>query len=168
PDAVEARGMVVALGLELAAGMERRQDQLERGLLVLRMTVDRDATSVVGDRGGRAVLVQRDGDAIGVAVHRLVDPVVDHLPQQMMQAGRVRATDVPPRRAAPRLEAFQDQDALRGVARPHPLPPPPPPRFQTHHRARHLSSVATTCASRGTTPGIPRAARPIWNSPEHY
>src|SRR5262249_42896850 len=76
-----------------------------------------------------AVLVKYHGDAIGVAVHRLVDGVVDDLPHQMVQPGRIDAADVHGRPSAHRLETLQDQDVLRGVARRHALPVSRPPRI---------------------------------------
>ena len=41
-DAVQAAGRLVVAGLELAAGMEHREDHFERALLGLRMHVDRE------------------------------------------------------------------------------------------------------------------------------
>src|SRR5262249_43977588 len=55
-DAVQPAGVVVALGLELSTRVQRGEDQLEGGLLVLGVAVDRDAAAVVGDRGRRAIL----------------------------------------------------------------------------------------------------------------
>ncbi len=92
--AVQAARVVVVRRFELAAGVERRQDQLERGLLVLRVLVDRDAAPVVDDRARRAVLVERHADLVGVPVHGLVDRVVDDLPEKMVEARAVHAADV--------------------------------------------------------------------------
>ena len=62
-DAVQAAGVDVAVALaELAAGVQRGEDQLQGRLLVLGMHVDRDAAAVVGDGDGVAALVQRDRD----------------------------------------------------------------------------------------------------------
>ena len=47
---MEAPGDLVAAAAELAAGVEGGHDHFERGLLLLRMAVDRDATTVVLDR----------------------------------------------------------------------------------------------------------------------
>ena len=62
-----------------------------------------------------AVLVQRDADVRGMAVHRLVDRVVENFPDQMMQAGRADAADVHAGALANRLEAFEDGDVFGGV-----------------------------------------------------
>ena len=118
-DAVQAaRGLVVA-GLELAAGVEDREDDLERALAGLGMLVDRNAAPIVGDGERRAVGVQRDGDRRGVAVHRLVDGVVENLPGEVVQAGGADAADVHARALADGLEAFENGDVFRGVGRRH-------------------------------------------------
>ena len=65
-----------------------------------------------------------------VAGHRLVDRVVDDLPDQVVQAARVGGADVHARPPADRLEALEDLDAfgrVRGccaprATRPRPLP----------------------------------------------
>ncbi len=58
-DAVKAAGRLVVARLELAAGVEHREDHLERALLGLRMHVHGNAAAVVFDGDRRAVLVQR-------------------------------------------------------------------------------------------------------------
>src|SRR5262249_54297357 len=107
-DAVEPARMEVVRRLELAARVQRREDQLERRLLVLLVLVDRDSAAVVDDGARRAILVKRHLDLVGVLVHRLVDRVVDDLPEEMMQARRVDAADVHAGPLADRLEAFQN------------------------------------------------------------
>ena len=82
---------------------------------MLRVLVDGDAAAVVADGDARAVLVQRDVDLVGVAVHGLVDGVVDDLPDEVVQAGRAGAADVHARALADRLEAFEDGDVFGGV-----------------------------------------------------
>ena len=118
-DAVQAAGGLVVAGLELAAGMEHREDHFERALLGLRMDVDRNAAAIVfdGDRG--AVLVQGDADVRRMAVHRLVDRVVERFPDQVMQAGAADAADVHAGALANRLESLEDGDVFRCVIRCH-------------------------------------------------
>src|SRR5262249_55124473 len=87
---------------------ERREDDLERRLLVLRVLVDGDAATVVLDGDARAVLVERDGDLARVAVHGLVDRVVDDLPDQMMEPRAADAPDVHARAFANRLGPLED------------------------------------------------------------
>ena len=114
-DAVQAARGLVAAVLELAAGVEHREDHLEGALLRLGVHVHRDAAAVVGDGHRRAVGVQRHGDRRGVAVHRLVDRVVEDLPDQVMEAGRADAADVHARPLADRLQAFENGDVFGGV-----------------------------------------------------
>ena len=114
-DAVQPAGRLVVLPFELAAGVQRREDDLERARLRLRMLVHRNPAAVVLNRDRRPVLVQRDGDVRRVAVHRLVDGVVEDLPDEMMQPGGSDAADVHARPAADGLEAFENGDVFRGV-----------------------------------------------------
>ena len=79
------------------------------------MLVDRNAAAVVRNRDRRAVLVQRDGDVRGVAVHRLVDGVVEDLPDEMVQPGGADAADVHAGTLADGLEPFEDGDVFCGV-----------------------------------------------------
>ena len=60
--------------------------------------------------------MQRHGDGRGVAVHGLVDRVVEDLPDQVVQAGRADAADVHAGALADGLEAFEDGDVFGGVA----------------------------------------------------
>jgi len=113
--AVQAAGRLVVALLELAAGVEHREDHLHRALLRLGVHVDRHAAAVVGDGHRRAVVVQRDVDRRGVAVHGLVDRVVEDLPDEVVQAGRSDAADVHAGAFADGLEAFEDLDVFGGV-----------------------------------------------------
>ena len=115
-DAVQAARRLVVLAFELSAGVERREDHLERAGLRLRMLVDRNPAAVVLDRHRRPVLVERDGNIRGVAVHRLVDGVVEDLPDQMVKARRADPADVHAWPAADRLEALEDRDVFGGIA----------------------------------------------------
>ena len=80
-------------------------------------------------------------DRRGVAGHRLVDRVVDDLPDEVVQAALVGRADVHARPAADGLEALEDLDAGGGVVGAGrarlprvPLPPAParPGRFLGH------------------------------------
>ena len=118
-DAVQAARGLVVLALELAAGVEHREDDLEGALAGLRMLVDGDAAAVVGDGERRIVLVQRDDDRRRVAVHGLVDGVVEDLPGEVVQAVPADAADVHAGALADGLEPLQDGDVFRGVAAGH-------------------------------------------------
>ena len=54
-DAVQAAGDLVGVVVELAAGVERGEDHLQRALAGLGVDVDGDAAAVVGDRDRLAV-----------------------------------------------------------------------------------------------------------------
>jgi hypothetical protein len=83
-DAVQAAGDRVGLAAELATGVQGGEDYLDRGPLLHGMLVHGDAAAVVGDPDP-AVGEQRDLDPVAVAGERLVDSVVHHLLDQMVQ-----------------------------------------------------------------------------------
>jgi hypothetical protein len=84
------------------------------------MLADRHAAAVVLD-GDDAIGLDRDPDGLGLSGHRLVDRVVDDLPDQVMETARVGRADVHARALADSLEALEDLDAggvvVRGVPR---------------------------------------------------
>src|SRR5690606_35112040 len=91
--AVEAAGDLVALPAELAAAVELREGDLHAGQLLLLVDVGGDAAPVVDDPAA-AVGQEGDVDAGGEAGHRLVDGVVDDLPDAVVEAGGAGAADV--------------------------------------------------------------------------
>ena len=115
-DAVEAAGDLVALAAELPAGVEGGEHDLgRRGARELGMLVDRDAPAVV-DHPGPAVFQQGDFDPIGVPGHGLVDGVVDHLVDEVVQAARAGRADVHPGPFPDGFQTLQDCDVLRRVS----------------------------------------------------
>src|SRR5207248_11444894 len=116
----QATGDFVAAAAELAAGVQHGQHHLEGRSLLDLVHVDRDAAAVVGHRH-RAVLVDGDGDVVALPGQRLVDAVVDHLVDQVVEAAEVGAADVHAGPPTHRLQPFQDLDVGSVVARP--LPP---------------------------------------------
>jgi hypothetical protein len=92
------------------------EDDLEGALLRRRVLVDRNAPAVVFDREGGAVGVEGDVDVRGEPVHRLVDRVVEDLPDEVVQAGRSDAADVHAGAFADGVEALENGDVFRGVA----------------------------------------------------
>src|SRR5439155_8120877 len=108
-DAVQAAGHLVSGPSELAAGVEDRVDDLERGLPGLLLDVGRDATAVVRD-GDLIVRVDREVDAIARAVHCLIDRVVEDLAHEVMEAAQIGRADVHARPAANGLESLEDLD----------------------------------------------------------
>ncbi len=116
-DAVQPAGHLVAAAAELAACVEDRVDDLER-VLAGRVLPDRDAATVVDDLD-HVVGVDRHLDRRRVAGHRLVDRVVDHLPDEMMETSFVGRADVHAGAPADGFEALEDLDARRGVVTRH-------------------------------------------------
>jgi hypothetical protein len=108
---VQAAGELVVLVRELAAGVQRRQDHLDAGLLLLRVQVHGHAASVVG-HGQGAVGVQHHVDLPRVAGECLVDAVIDNLLGEVVGARGIR---VHARALAHRLESGQDLDGFRGI-----------------------------------------------------
>ena len=115
-DAVKTARDLVAVAAELAAGVELREHDRERGQALVLDHVDGDAGALV-DNGDRVVGVNRDVDHVVSAGERLVDSVVDHFVDEVVQPARTRRSDVHPGAEPNRLEAFQDRDVLCGVIR---------------------------------------------------
>ena len=113
-DAVQAAGDLVALAAELAAGVQLRQHDLERGGAGALDLVDRDAAAAVDDRD-RVVRVDRDVDGVVVARERLVDGVVDDLVDEVVEAPDPGRADVHARAQPDRLETFEHRDVLGRV-----------------------------------------------------
>ena len=112
-DAVQAARHLVAVVVELAAGVEHRQHDFGRRLAAL-VPIDRDAAAVVDD-GDRAVDVNRDVDLIAEAGQRLVDGVVDDFVDEMVQPGRTGRPDVHRRPLADGFEPLEDLDLVGAV-----------------------------------------------------
>ena len=92
----------------LPPGVQLGEDHLDAGQPGLRLLVDRDAAAVVVHLDG-AVGVQGDLDAVRRAGQRLVDAVVDDLPDAVHEPAGVGRADVHARALAHRLEALEDQ-----------------------------------------------------------
>ncbi len=107
-DTVQTTGHRVGVGVELATRVQLGHDHFDGGD-ALGVHAGRDATAVVDDLDA-PIGEQRDLDLRGVARHRLVDRVVDDLPDQVVQATLAGGADVHARAFANRLEAFQNRD----------------------------------------------------------
>ena len=106
---------LVGILVELPPGMELGHDHLGGRDPLLGMDVGGDAATVVDDGAG-AVGVEHHGDQIGMAGERLVDGVVDHLVDHVMQAGAVvGVADIHARPLAHGIEALQDLDRFGAV-----------------------------------------------------
>ena len=107
-DAVQAAGHLVATTSELAAGVEHGMHHLQR-VLAAGVLADRDAATVIHDLGA-AVGVNGDVDAGGDVGHRLVDAVVDHLEDELVQAALIGGADVHAGTLPDRGQALEDLD----------------------------------------------------------
>ena len=112
-DAVQTARHLVAVVVELAAGVEHRQRDFG-GRAAAAVLIDGDAAAVVHD-GDRVVDVDGDVDLIAVAGQRLVYRVVDDLVDEVVQPGGAGRADVHRRTLADRLEALEDLDLVRAV-----------------------------------------------------
>ena len=113
-DAVQPARHLVAVLVELAAGVQHGQRQLDTGNLFRRMDVDRNPAPVVVN-GDRVVSVDDDVDPRRVARHRLVDRVVHDFVDEVVQPARRGRSDVHPRPLANRFEPLQNLDVLGAV-----------------------------------------------------
>ena len=112
-DAVQAARHLVAVVVELPPGVEDRHHDLGRRPPAL-VHVDRDAAAVV-DHRDRVVEVDRDVDRVAEAGERLVDRVVHHLVDQVVEPLRSRRADVHGGTLADRLEPLEDLDLVSSV-----------------------------------------------------
>ena len=112
-DAVQAARHLVAVVVELAAGVQHREHDFG-GRPAALVHVDGNAAAVVDDGDG-VVDVDRDVDLGAETRQRFVDRVVDDLVHEMMEPGGSGRPDVHRRPLADRFEAFEDLDALGAV-----------------------------------------------------
>ncbi len=134
-DAVQATGDLVAAAAELAAGVQRGEDQRDGRDLLGGVLVDRDAAAVIDDPDA-AIGLQGDRDVGGVARERFVDRVVDDLVDEVVESAFTGRADVHAGALANRLQTFEDLN-VAGVVR----------SFRIWSLA-HLSSIrAVLCVS---------------------
>ena len=114
-DAVQTARRGVDLAVELAAGMQRGEDDFERRLVLeFGVRIDRDAAAVVAHQD----LVARQHlqpDRVGVAGDGLVHRIVQHLGHEMMHGPFVGAADIHAGALADGFEPFQHLDVMGRV-----------------------------------------------------
>ena len=110
---MQAAGHLVAVVVELAAGVQHREHDFRRRFAAL-VLVGRNAAAVVDDGDG-AVDVDRDVHLIAEAGQRLVDGVVDDLVDEMVQSGRAGRADVHRRPLADGFQPLEDLDLVGAV-----------------------------------------------------
>ena len=112
-DAVQSARHLVAVVVELAAGVQDRQDDFRSGLAA-GVAVNRNAATVVDD-GDRVIDMDRDVDLIAITGQSLIDGVVDDLVHQVMQPRRTSGPDVHGRAFPHGFEPLQDLDLVGAV-----------------------------------------------------
>ena len=114
-DAVQAAGDLVRGVLELASGVQHRQDDFRRRAPAFLVRFHRNAAPVVA-HGARAVRVENDLDAVTIARERLIDRIVDGFVDEVMEAVGPRVADVHRGALSNRLQPLEDLDITRVVA----------------------------------------------------
>ena len=114
-DPVQAARDLVGILVELPARMELGHDDLGGRDAFARVDVDRDAAAVIG-HGHRTVGVQRHRHFRCVTGQRLVDGVVHHLVDHVVQARAVIGiADIHAGPLAHRIEALEHLDGIRAI-----------------------------------------------------
>src|SRR5262249_24921269 len=114
-DAVQtARTLLVTVAAELAAGVQHRHDHLKCRDLHLRMRLNRNAATIILNRN-RPVRHDHDQDVVADPCHRLVNAVVDHLIDEMVQPANVRAANIHTWTLAYRLQPFENLNLGCGI-----------------------------------------------------
>ena len=110
-DAVEAAGDLVAVAAELSAGVQLRQDDRESGEPLVGHDGHGDARAPVPDDDG---IVRTEGhlDALVTPCESLVDRVVDHLVDEVMEPAGARRADVHAGSLANGVEALENGDVF--------------------------------------------------------
>ena len=112
----ETRDFIAAVA-EFAAGVEHGQDDLHGGFPAF-VHVHGDAAAVIHD-GDAVVPVDGHFHMVAVARQRLVDGVVHHLVNEMVQAALGGAADVHARPHTNGLQAFEDLDLIGVIGAGH-------------------------------------------------
>ena len=112
-DTVQAARHLVALAAELAARVQDGQDHLNRRLAAL-MHIDGDTSPIVDDSDA-VIPFDRHVNMVTIASQSLVDRVVDHLVDEMVQAALRRAADVHARALSYGFQTFQNLNLIGAV-----------------------------------------------------
>ena len=113
-DAVQPAGCRVGAVAELAAGVQLGEDHFHAGQPGLRLDVDGHAARGVAHLDA-VVRVQDHVDLGAEAAERLVDAVVDDLPEAVHEAAGVGRADVHARTLPDRLKPFEHREVAGGV-----------------------------------------------------
>ncbi len=115
PDAMQAAGNLIGVLVEFTARVQLRHDDLRGRHALLLVDAGRNPAPVVED-GARAVGVERHGHELGVARQGLVNGVVDHLVNHVVEARAiVGVADVHAGPLAHGVQATQHLDRICAV-----------------------------------------------------
>ena len=112
-DTVQAARHLVALAAELAARVQDGQDHLNRRLAAL-MHIDGDTSPIVDDSDA-VIPFDRHINMVTIASQSLIDRVVNHLVDEMVQAALRRAADVHARALSYSFQTFQNLNLIGAV-----------------------------------------------------
>ena len=114
--AVESAGNLVGVVVEFAARVEHGEHHLNGGFLLGLVHIHRDAPAVIL-HGNGVVGADDHLHVVGETGQSLVDGVVHHLVDQMMEPPLPGIADIHGRTDADRLQAFEDRDFTCAVIR---------------------------------------------------
>lgn len=114
-DTVQTAGHLIRTLVELTTGVKHCQNDLKSRLVHLFMHVYRYASAIVNDLDG-IVLKNAHFYMAGKTGESLVDRVVDHLVNQMMQAAHACVADIHRRTFAHRLKSLKHLDIIRLIS----------------------------------------------------
>ena len=107
---VQAARYLVGIIIKLAARMQRGHNDFSGGTPLF-MGADRYAAAIVGNGHG-AVRVDHHPDMVAITRERLVDAVIDHFKDHVVQAGPViGVADIHPRTLPHSLQSLQNLDS---------------------------------------------------------
>jgi hypothetical protein len=112
--AVQTAGDLVAVLVELAAGVQHRHGHLDARELLHGVDVHGDAAAVVLDGDG-VVGVNDHAHAVGITGQRFVDGVVHHFVHEVVQPALRCGADVHAGALADRLQPLEHRDLARAV-----------------------------------------------------
>ena len=114
--AVQTAGNLVAVVVELAAGVQLGHDHLHGGHALFGVDIHRNAPAVVRDRT-TAVHMQAHGYLVAITGHGFVYGVVHHFVNKVMQTTAVRTAYVHGRALAHRGQTFENSYAVGIISR---------------------------------------------------
>jgi len=93
PDPVQAAGHLVGGPIELAAGMQDRHDNFRGGHILSGVHINRYAAAIVL-YGHGTIQMDDDINFVTIAPQRLIDGIVHHFINEMMQTQAARRADI--------------------------------------------------------------------------